>query len=201
MNLKYGVNTIKKLSTLSKSLLIALSVLGIGTLAVASGQIPAISGAKTSDAIAIAIAQSKISLEQAVAIAQKTVEGDLISAEFDQNDYMAGGEYEIKLIDSGMEHKVKVDASSGKVLKSKQGKMDQDDLAEYNAMRQAQKTLTQAMQKATQSVGGKITEAEFDFDNGIPAYEIEIAKGMDIHKLIIDSTNGQVISSQLDDDD
>lgn len=199
MNLKYGVNTIKKLSTLSKSLLIALSVLGIGTLAVASGQIPAISGAKTSDAVAIA--QSKISLEQAVAIAQKTVEGDLISAEFDQNDYMAGGEYEIKLIDSGMEHKVKVDASSGKVLKSKQGKMDQDDLAEYNAMRQAQKTLTQAMQKATQSVGGKITEAEFDFDNGIPAYEIEIAKGMDIHKLIIDSTNGQVISSQLDDDD
>lgn len=200
MNLKYGVNTIKKLSTLSKSLLIALSVLGIGTLAVASGQIPAISGAKTSDAIAIAIAQSKISLEQAVAIAQKTVEGDLISAEFDQNDYMAGGEYEIKLIDSGMEHKVKVDASSGKVLKSKQGKMDQDDLAEYNAMRQAQKTLTQAMQKATQSVGGKITEAEFDFDNGIPAYEIEIAKGMDINKLIIDSMNGQVVSSQLDDD-
>lgn len=60
----------KKLSTLSKSLLIALSVLGIGTLAVASGQIPAISGAKTSDAVAIA--QSKISLEQAVAIAQKT---------------------------------------------------------------------------------------------------------------------------------
>ncbi|MBP3947130.1 PepSY domain-containing protein [Psychrobacter sp. K31L] len=199
MNLKYGVNTIKKLSTLSKSLLIALSVLGIGTLAVASGQIPAISGAKTSDAVAIA--QSKISLEQAVAIAQKTVEGDLISAEFDQNDYMAGGEYKIEFIANGLEHKVKVDASSGKVLKSKQEKMDQDDLAEYNAMRQAQKTLTQAMQKATQSVGGKITEAEFDFDNGIPAYEIEIAKGMDIHKLIIDSTNGQVVSSQLDDDD
>lgn len=57
------------------------------------------------------------------------------------------------------------------------------------------------MQKATQSVGGKITKAEFDFDNGTPAYEIEIVKGMDIHKLTIDSTNGQVISSQLDNDD
>lgn len=198
MSLKYGVNTMKKLSTLSKFLLIALSVLGIGTLAVASGQIPAISGVKTSDAVAIA--KSKISLEQAIAMAQKTVKGDLISAEFDQNDHMAGGEYELKFIESGVEHKVKVDASSGKVLKSKQEKMAQDDLAEYNAMRQAQITLTQAMQKATQSVGGKITEAEFDFDNGIPAYEIEIAKGMDTHKLIIDSMNGQVISSQLDDD-
>ena len=188
----------KKLSTLTKSLLIAASVLGIGTLAVASGQIPAISGAKTSDAVAIA--QSKISLEQAVAIAQKNITGDLVSAEFDQNDYMAGGEYEIELINNGVEHEVKIDASSGKVLKSKQEKIDQDDLAEYNAMRQAQITLTQAMQKATQSVGGKITEAEFDFDNGIPAYEIEIAKGMDINKLIIDSMNGQVVSSQLNDD-
>lgn len=189
----------KKLSTLSKSLLIVLSVLGIGTLAVASGQIPAISGVKTSDAVAIA--KSKISLEQAIVMAQKTVKGDLISVEFDQNDYMTGGEYEIELINNGVEHEVKIDASTGKVLKTKQEQLDQEDIAEYNAMKQAQITLTQAMQKATQSVNGKIIEAEFDFDNGIPAYEIEIAKGMQIHKLVIDSTNGQVISSQLDDDD
>lgn len=199
MSLKYGVITMKKLSTLSKSVLVALSLLGIGTLAVASGQIPAISGVKTSDAVAIA--QSKISLEQAIAMAQKTVKGDLISAEFEQNDYVAGGEYEIELINHGVAHEVKIDASSGKVLKSKQEKMDQDDLAEYNAMKQAQLTLVQAMQKATQSINGKIIEAEFDFDNGVPAYEIEIAKGMDIHKLIIDSMNGQVISRQLDTDD
>ena len=68
-------------------------------------------------------------------------------------------------------------------------------------MKQAQITLTQAMQKATQSINGKIIEAEFDYDNGIPAYEIEIAKGMDIHKLVIDSMNGQIISNQLDTDD
>ncbi|WLP95441.1 PepSY domain-containing protein [Psychrobacter sp. M13] len=67
-------------------------------------------------------------------------------------------------------------------------------------MKQAQTTLTQAMQKATQSINGKIIEAKFDFDNGMPAYEIEIAKGMDIHKLVINSSNSQVISSQLDYD-
>ncbi len=188
----------KKLSALSKSVIIAASVLGIGTIAIASGQIPAISGAKTSDAVAIA--KSKISLEQAITIAQKTVKGDLISAEFDQNDYIAGGEYEIEFVDSGVEHEVKIDASTGKVLKSKQEQLDQDDIAEYNAMKQAQITLTQAMQKATQSINGKIIEAKFDFDNGTPAYEIEIAKGMDIHKLVINSSNSQVISSQLDYD-
>ena len=193
----------KKPSILTKSVLIALSVLGIGTLAIASGQIPAVSGAKVSDAVAIAT--SKISLEQAITIAQKTIKGDLISAEFDQNDYMAGGEYEVKFIAGDMEHEVKIDASSGKILKSKQEKMDQDDIAEYNAMKQAKISLTQAMQKATQSdngkMNGKVIEAEFDFDNGIPAYEIEIAKGMEIYKLVIDSMNGQVISSQLDYDD
>jgi len=199
MNLKYGVNIMKKLSTLSKSAIVVVGALGIGTIAIASGQIPAISGAKISDAVAIA--KSKISLEQAIAIAQKTVKGDLISAEFDQNDYMAGGEYEIEFITNGVEHEVKIDSSSGKVLKTKQEKLDAEDLAEYNAMKQAQITLTQAMQKATESINGKIIEAEFDFDNGIPAYEIEMAKGMEIYKLMIDSMNGQVISSQLDDDD
>jgi len=199
MNLKYGVNIMKKLSTLSKSAIVVVGALGIGTIAIASGQIPAISGAKISDAVAIA--KSKISLEQAIAIAQKTVKGDLISAEFDQNDYMAGGEYEIEFITNGVEHEVKIDSSSGKVLKTKQEKLDAEDLAEYNAMKQAQITLTQAMQKATESINGKIIEAEFYFDNGIPAYEIEMAKGMEIYKLMIDSMNGQVISSQLDDDD
>ena len=112
----------KKLSTLSKSAIVVVGALGIGTIAIASGQIPAISGAKTSDAVAIA--KSKISLEQAIAIAQKTVKGDLISAEFDQNDYMAGGEYEIEFITNGVEHEVKIDSSSGKVLKTKQEKLD-----------------------------------------------------------------------------
>ncbi len=67
-------------------------------------------------------------------------------------------------------------------------------------MKKAQITLTQAMQKATQSINGKIIEAKFDFDNGMPAYGIEIAKGMDIHKLVINNSNSQVISSQLDYD-
>ncbi|MDE4453958.1 PepSY domain-containing protein [Psychrobacter sp. DAB_AL62B] len=193
----------KKLSMLSKSAIVVVSALvigtGIGTIAIASGQIPAISGAETSDAVAIA--KSKISLEQAIAMAQKTVKGDLISAEFDQNDYVTGDEFEVKFIDGDMEHEVKIDASSGKILKTKQEKLDAEDLAEYEALKQAKISLTQAMQKATQSINGKIIEAEFDFDNGIPAYEIEMAKGVEIHKLVIDSINGQVISSQLDYDD
>ena len=138
----------KKLSILTKSVLIALSVLGIGTLAIASGQIPAVSGVKVSDAVAIAT--RKISLEQAIAIAQKNMAGDLVSAEFDQNDYMAGGEYEIKSVTNGVKHEVKVDASSSKILKTKQEKLDAEELAKHETMKQAKINLIQAMQQATQ---------------------------------------------------
>ncbi len=186
----------KKLSKLTKSAIAIAIALGIGTIAIASGQIPAISNNGVSDAVAIA--KSKISLEQAIAIAQKTVKGDLISAEFDQNDYIEGDEFEIKSISGDTEYEVKIDASTGKVLKTKQEKLDQDDIAEYNAMKQAQISLIQAMQKATQSVSGKVLEAEFDLSNGIPAYEVELAKGMQIHKLLIDSMTGNLMSSQIE---
>ena len=180
-------------------MILALSILGTGTLAIASGQIPAISGVETSDTVAIA--KSKISLEQAIAIAQKAVKGDLISADFDQNDYMEGGKFEVTFISNDTEHEVNIDASNGKVLKTKQEKLDAEELAEYKAMKQAKISLIQAMQKATQAVNGKTIEAKFDLENGKPVYEIEIAKGMQINKLVIDSMSGQIISSQLDNED
>ena len=189
----------KKLSILTKSVLIALSVLGIGTLAIASGQIPAISGVETSDTVAIA--KSKISLEQAIAIAQKAVKGDLISADFDQNDYMEGGKFEVTSISNDTEYEVNIDASNGKILKTKQEKLDAEELAEYEPMKQAKISLIQAMQKATQAVNGKIIEAKFDLENGKAIYDIEIAKGTQIYDLMIDSMTGQIISNQLDQDD
>lgn len=64
-------------------------------------------------------------------------------------------------------------------------------------MKQAKISLTQAMQIATQSVSGKIIEAEFDLDNGLAVYEINIAKGTQIHKLVIDSMTGKIISNRV----
>lgn len=185
----------KKLSTLTLAALIALSTLGAGTFAIASGKLPTIPNMKTSDAAAIA--KSKISLNQAIIIAQKVAKGDLISAEFDQNDYGAGGKYEIKFVSNGMENEVKIDADTGKILKTKQEGMDQDDIEEYNAMKKSGLSLTQAMQQATKTIPGKIIEAEFDFDHGVPTYKIEIAQSSQVHKLVIDSNKGEVLSRQV----
>ncbi|MBP2281365.1 putative membrane protein YkoI [Psychrobacter sp. PL19] len=185
----------KKLSTLSKSIIMALSIISIGSATIAVGQ-AATSNSQISEAMAAT--QSKVSLEQAIVIANKTVKGDVISAEFDQNDHAAGGKYEVKIIANNTEYEVKIDANTGKVARNKQDKLDKEDIAEYNAMRQSKISLNQAIKKATQSVNGTVIEAEFDIDFGKPAYKIEVVKGNQVHKVVIDSMTGKIIRSQVE---
>ena len=68
-------------------------------------------------------------------------------------------------------------------------------------MKNSKVSLAQAMEKATQNVNGKVIEAGFDVDNGKSVYEIKVAKGNQIHKVVIDSMTGKVISSRLESSD
>lgn len=187
----------KNLSILTKSMVMALGIAGLGTASMMSVQ--ASTNSQSSEAMAAV--QSKVSFEQALSIAQRTVKGDIVSAEFDQNDYSAGGKYEVKMIANNSEYEIDIDADSGKVLKTKQEKLDNKDIAEYKAMKQAKVSLNQAMQTAARSVGGTVFEAEFDNDDGQSVYEIKVAKGDQTHKVMIDAMTGKVISTRLDNDD
>ena len=188
----------KNLSMFSKSIVMTLSMIAVSsaTISVAQAATPAV---KVSEAVAAA--QSKISLEQAIAIGNKTIKGDLVSAEFDQNSYSKGGRYEVKFIANNTEYKIRIDADTGKVLSAKQDQLDREDMAEYKAMKKAKVSLNQAMEKATQNINGKIIEAGFDVDNGNSVYEIKVAKGNQIHKIVINSMTGKVISSRLESSD
>lgn len=188
----------KNVSTLSKALMMTLGIAIAGTAAIAAGQTTS-SNAQMSEAMAAT--QSKIGLSQAIAISQKAVKGDVISAEFDQHKHSATGKYEVKTIANNIEYEIDIDANTGKVLKSKKQKLDKEDVAEYRTMKQAKTTLTQAMQKAAQNIGGKVIEAEFDIDNGQAVYELKATKGNQLYKVVIDSMTGKVISSHLDNDD
>ena len=185
----------KNLSTLSKSIIMVLSIAGVSTAAIAVGQSTT---TKTEVSEAVAAAQSKISLEQAIVIAKKTMKGEIVSADFDQHDHSAGGNYEVNIVNNNTEYEVKIDANSGKILSNKQDKLDKEDIAEYNAMKKSKTSLNQAIKKANQSVKGKVIEAGFDIDFGKPAYKIEIVKGTQVHKVVIDSMTGQIIRSQVE---
>ena len=189
----------KNLSMFSKSIVMALGMAAVGnaTISVAQAATPNVRVSES-----VAAAQSKISLEQAIDVGNKTFKGDLVSVEFDQNGYSAGGKYDVKFIARNTdEYTLRIDADTGKVLSAKQGQLDTDDVAEYKAMKQAKVSLTQAMGKAIQNVNGKVIKAGFDVDNGKSVYEIKVAKGNQIHKVIIDSMTGKVISSRLDTSD
>lgn len=187
----------KNLSTFGKSMVMALGIAGLGTASMMTVQ----ASTKSQSSEAMAAVQSKVSFEQALNIAQKTVKGDIVSAGFDQNDYSAGGKYEVKIIANNTEYEVDIDADSGKVLKTKQERLDNKDRAEHKAMKQAKVSLNQAMKTAARSVGGTVFEAEFDNDYGQSVYEIKVAKGDQTHKIVIDAMTGKVISTRLDNDD
>lgn len=185
----------KKKSTLKKSLAVALSVATISMASVSASQ------AATSMSEIAAASQSKISLEQALTLANKAVKGDIISVDFDQEDRAKNSHYDIKMIANNNEQEVRVNANTGKVTKDETERLDKEDLAEYNTMKQAKVSLSQAIKNANKTLKGTVLEAEFDMDFGKPVYKIEIGKGNQVHKVIVDSMTGKITSSQVDNDD
>lgn len=189
----------QNLSTLTKSAIITLTVVGVSAAAIAA---PVLSTkATTSSSEAVSAMQSKISLAQAIAIAKQNTKGDLISAEFDYDDDDATNEYEVKLIANGTSYEVKIDADTGKVIKSEKERLDKEDMAEYSAMKQAKVSLNSAIQKATQSVNGKVIAATFDLERGQSIYDIEVVKGNQKYDVSVDANTGKILSSQIDRDD
>ena len=192
----------KKLSMLTKSMIVALTVAGIGATAIAAPV--ANTKAVASSSEALSAMQSEISLTQAINIAKQNAKGDLVSAEFDYDDdgkNKGTGKYKVEFVENGISYEVKIDANTGKVLKTKQEKLDKKDLAEYNAMKQAKVSLTSAMQKAAQSLNGKVISAEFEVEKGQSVYDIEVVKGNQIYDVSIDANTGKVLSSQVDVED
>ncbi|MCD6251191.1 MAG: PepSY domain-containing protein [Psychrobacter sp.] len=183
----------KKLSTLSKPLVMALSMASISVVTVAVSQ-AATTKAPSSEQQAAS--QSKIDLEQALLLANKAVKGDIVSVGYDQEDRTVNGNYEIKIITNNNEQEVKVHANTGKVTKEEVERLDKEDMAEYKSMKQAKLTLTQAISKANQTLKGTVLEAEFETDFGKPVYKVEIGKDNQVYKIVIDSTTGNIIRSQ-----
>ena len=94
-----------------------------------------------------------------------------------------------------------MNANTGKVTKGDTERLDKEDLAEYKAMKQAKLSLSQAIKKANQTLKGKVLEVGFDMDFGKPVYKVEIGKGNQIHKVVVDSMTGKITRSQVSDVD
>ena len=182
---------IKKTSPLKKSLAVALSVATLSAASIPMSQAAATSTAMTE---AVAASQSKISLDQAMMLANKAVAGDIVGVEFDQEDRMENNHYNVKIITNNNEQEVIVNANTGRVIKDEVERLDREDMAEYNTMKQAKISLSQAIKNANQTLSGTVLEAEFDVEAGNPVYQIEIGSGSQVHDVVVDGMTGKVLS-------
>lgn len=101
----------------SKISLLAVAIAAAGTVAYAS------TGSMENDAMAIA--KAKISLAQAVTVAEQHANGKAARAEYEQSKQ--GWVYDVEIVSGTKVFDVKVDADKGTVISSAEDKADHDD--------------------------------------------------------------------------
>lgn len=116
------------------------------------------------------------SAQQAVDIAVENVgEGGTVHAvELDYSDSAAGYVWTVKILREGTDHKVSVDAVNGEILKEKSETTS--DTEEAISLEDPM-ALDEAMDLATAEVDGPIREWKLEYDDGVRAYEFDIAEG------------------------
>ncbi|MGA4999677.1 PepSY domain-containing protein [Streptomyces arboris] len=147
---------------------------------------------------------TRITLDQAVAAALKSVPGTVTEAELDDD---AVWELDVYGSDKTW-HDVTVDATTGKVLKSRED--DDNDDRDRNAPRSSTVTLKQAADAALKTAPGSITSIDLDDDDdddkgsrgNVLRWDVDIAgKDGKQHELRVDAKTGKVTVDRDDDGD
>ena len=141
-----------------------------------------------------AVAQTKVSAEQAIATAQKLVGGQATDVQL-QGKY-GTPVYKVEVRNGTQEHTLYIDAASGKVLGSK---VD----TEWKPVRQTAVSLERAIQIAQGKIQGRVMEAERDRSLlGQVVYKVDILAANNVpHKVVVDASNGRVLASYVDYND
>lgn len=166
----------------------ALSVILSASLLAASAQ----SVAAQPQPVA-AVAQTKVSPEQAIATAQKQVGGQATDIKL-KGKYGTPA-YKVELRNGNQEHTLYIDATSGQVVGNKVE-------TEWKPVRPTAISLERAIQIAQGKVKGRVMEAERDHNRGQVVYKVEILAADNVpHKVVVDANNGKVLTSYIDYDD
>lgn len=79
---------------------------------------------------ALAVVATKISITQAIAIAEQHVKGKAARAEYENTKQ--GWAYDVEVVSNGRVFDVRIDANKGKVLSSLEDQVDHDDEHDEN---------------------------------------------------------------------
>lgn len=174
------------------------------TLALTTG-IMSTTASAASNADEVRAAQAaKISLKQAITIASKAASGILISAEFDDDDSDAvgkGGVYELEFSTDSVNYEIKVDAVTGKIVKTETERLDGDDINDYKVQKKAKIDIMTAINSAEKQTGGRILKIEFendrDYANYTAYYKADLLKGNQIISINVDANTGKTFANKF----
>lgn len=156
---------------------------------------------------------TRITLDQAVAAALKSAPGTVTAAglddDDDEDDHNGRTVWELDVYGSDKTwHDVTVDATTGKVLKTRED--DDNDDRDRNAPRSSTVSLKQAADAALKTAPGSITSIDLDDDDdddddrrdNVLRWDVDIAgKDGKQHELHVDAKTGKVTVDRDDDGD
>ncbi|MEK4762141.1 PepSY domain-containing protein [Viridibacillus sp. FSL E2-0187] len=132
-----------------------------------------------------------IGIEEAKAIALKSVNGTVKKAEYDRED----GVYEFEILTTDYEYDIDVDAITGKVMITDKERITKTPNNPATPFIGEQKASQIALTKAK----GTITKIELDEEDGV--YEIEVKDGMYEYELEIDAKTGTILDFEKEYED
>ena len=156
--------------------------------------------------------EATITKEESISIALKEVSGKVTDVELEDEDGTIV--YGVEIVDAqGIEHDVKVDAKTGKVLKVEADDEEETEGAEENDGEVSDKAEQEQLAKlakisqeegisiALQEVKGNVTDVELEDEDGTIVYGVEIvdAEGLK-HDVKVDAKTGKVVKVDLDDE-
>lgn len=107
--------------------------------------------------------------------------------------------YEIEGFDSEKEYKVKIDASSGKILKAKSENLDKGDKEEALDLN-GLISRTEATKLAQTKASGKAVKWSLEMDDKQPVWEVELKDGNKETEVKIDAKGQKILKTKSNED-
>lgn len=143
-----------------------------------------------------------VGLASAIEAAKGRLDGGVLEAELETRD--GNLVYEIDLVADGSVHQAIVNAQTGEVVSLEEQTLTGTwakwfDADRLQAAQGASGTLADALASAEQQVGGQVTEASLEEENGRLFYEVEVETAQGDQEALIDTGTGEVTLGERDD--
>ncbi|MBE1555258.1 PepSY domain-containing protein [Sporosarcina limicola] len=148
---------------------------------------------------AVPASKDLLTIEEAKAIAVKSVDGKVTKIELEQKK--TGTVYEVEIQSKGVEYDLDIDAKTGKVLATEKDD-DDDDKDEQEIIPEGNYiTEDAATAIAMKQAKGTVSKIKLDNEDGRVIYEIEITDDTHEYDFDIDARSGEVLKFEKERND